>query len=413
MTNRECLRCTTCGEEMTVRTAIGHGDYQEFALPCPKCGIEIRYGMTLDQEKVGIEYTKIVNAEWLGELKSCEHVFTHDGETLVPNELPDHVTAFIATSLLPKDVELFHKHRQVRIHLCRKIWPAICRSRVHLEKENWPAFELEMNQCTEKFKLSNPLANRYQFFDLVDRFGINFRPFHTSSRNSLVDRIEEAEKANPAKCLELREYMHALGWATDLEKEYWSLKDKWIAMYFIVQPIYLSLYWDPQSNSLDDYHLSQKRFDDLRPYYASMFETLARISVVAAGIEGIIGLGSLDLQAKKRLIPLDEYRKMDNGQKLQHIVSLPIETVFSELDNNRLRNGISHHSAHYEVSSDKILFRNDAKSGTTRDEISYSRFCEKLVNLYMQFDTAAIYIQWLCAFDLDVVRQSVNNPQRP
>lgn len=398
---------------MTVRTAIGHGEYQEFAFPCPKCGIEIRYGMTIDQKEIAIEYSKIVNAEWLDGLTDCPHVFTHDGETLISNNLPSHITAFIATLLLPEDVDRFHKDRQARIYMAQKVWPALQRSRVHLEKKNWIAFETEMKQCNPKFERSNPLANRYEFFNLVDRFGNVFRPFQVSQRNFFVDRIEAAENANSHKCLELRDDMHSLGWTKDIEKEYWSLKNEWIEMFFILQPIYLSLYWDGQKNSLDDYHLSQKRFSELRIYYSSLFETLARISVLAAGIEGILATGRLELQAKKRTIPLDEYRKSDNGTKLQQIASLPIGSAFSELGNNRLRNGISHHSAHYEVSSDKILYRNDSKSGTTREEISYTRFCEKLLNLYMQFDTAAIYIQWLCAFDLSVVRHSVSSSSQP
>jgi hypothetical protein len=64
MIDRNSLKCLTCGKATTTRTAIGHDVYQEFAFPCHGCGVEVRFGMTLDQDNAGIEYSKIVNAAW-------------------------------------------------------------------------------------------------------------------------------------------------------------------------------------------------------------------------------------------------------------------------------------------------------------------------------------------------------------
>lgn len=57
MTVRRILECNECQARVTTRTAIGHAHYQEFAFACPKCRIELRFGMALDQENPEVKYT--------------------------------------------------------------------------------------------------------------------------------------------------------------------------------------------------------------------------------------------------------------------------------------------------------------------------------------------------------------------
>jgi hypothetical protein len=61
---RNSILCKTCGTETTIRTAIGHGSYQEFAFPCPRCDVEIRFGTQIDHKNVTFEFTKLINGEW-------------------------------------------------------------------------------------------------------------------------------------------------------------------------------------------------------------------------------------------------------------------------------------------------------------------------------------------------------------
>src|SRR5207249_5589712 len=64
------------------RVAIGHSDYQEFAFPCPKCGIEIRFGMTINQESPAVEYTLLKNGEWLANDIPSQFELRFDSENL-------------------------------------------------------------------------------------------------------------------------------------------------------------------------------------------------------------------------------------------------------------------------------------------------------------------------------------------
>ena len=98
---------------------------------------------------------------------------------------------------------------------------------------------------------------------------------------------------------------------------------------------------------------------------------------------------------------------MDNGSKWDVLQTMPIADGFSELSSSRLRNGIGHNAAHYDVTKDSIEYRNEAKNGpVVSGEICYTQFCAKLLSLYRQWEVASVYIWWLCAFEIENVRQA-------
>ena len=62
----------------------------------------------------------------------------------------------------------------------------------------------------------------------------------------------------------------------------------------------------------------------------------------------------------------------------------------------KLRNGIGHNSAHYDVNCDRIVYRNTSPSrGIEEFEIPYVRFCEKVVRLYSQLEACAVLVHFL------------------
>ena len=99
----------------------------------------------------------------------------------------------------------------------------------------------------------------------------------------------------------------------------------------MISPMYMALYWDPSKHDLYEYRLSQKRFVDLKPFYIDVFESLARISVIAVGIEGILRDGGLFYPTRKGDRPLEDYRKMANGSKWHVLRNMVIADGFSEL----------------------------------------------------------------------------------
>ena len=381
------------------RTALGHAEYQEFAFPCNGCGVEIRYGMDLDQKKADWAYTKLINAEWIKSEKEPDEIDVRvfDTETLIPLDIGTFFSPFIRTAHLPRDAKRYHRDRTCRIKLCQEVWPVLRKLKIHFENRNWKLYQKEWQLIDPDFNESRELWLVAHFFRQLHRFGELFRPFSEADSQLLRQRINLAESISPKACSQLREYFDGLGWSEHLFSELYSIKDRWVNIYGIVQPIYLSLYWDERKNSLDDFAVSQKRFDELKPLFVDIYETLCRVSVIAGAFEGIIFSGNPVIPNEAREITVDEYRGTDNGKKFELFQRLVPARCFTQMSESTMRNGIGHHSAHYEVKNDVIRYRKENKKGIKSFEISYTRFCDALVRLYGQFDVASVYVNWLLA----------------
>jgi len=405
MTNVRCLKCLPCNQIVTVKTAIGHADYQEFAFPCPRCGVELRYGMTIDQKTADIRYTKIVNADWLEGLFPVPFVVKNDSETLIYKNLPDQISPFIATSFDPIDPKRFHADRELRFGFIERHWHVLQNCRIYYKNADCKRFHQQMEILNPKFTSTGPAMNREKLFTYYRNFAKPFTPATDQSREFLAERLGRAWTASPERCYELRLWLHD-GWHELLENQFFAIKEQWVTIFHMISPLYMSLYWDSSKHNLDEYSLAQKRFVDLKPFYIDVFESLARISVIAVGIEGILRNGELTYSTRKGDRPLEDFKKTDNGSKWDLLQKMPVADSFAELGSSRLRNGIGHNAAHYTVKTDSIEYRNESKNGpSVTGEISYTQFCAKLISLYRQWEVASVYIWWLCAFDIENVRQ--------
>ena len=164
MTDVRCLKCIPCKQIVTVRTAIGHADYQEFAFPCPRCGVELRYGMTINQEMPDIQYTNIVNAKWMEGLFPAPFSVRNDSETLIHKNLPAEVSPFIATSFDPIDPAKFHDDREMRFGFLGKFWHVLQSCRAYYRNADWRRYHQQMEILNPKFASTRPAMNREQLF---------------------------------------------------------------------------------------------------------------------------------------------------------------------------------------------------------------------------------------------------------
>jgi hypothetical protein len=112
-------------------------------------------------------------------------------------------------------------------------------------------------------------------------------------------------------------------------------------------------------------------------------------------MEGIIHKKVLGIPITKRVVDMDEFDTMENGRKPDFLRQLKIADLLFPFIDNKLRNGIGHHSAHYDVQSDLIKYRSENKSGIQDFQISYIEFCTKVVHLYRQLHFVSRYAHWL------------------
>jgi hypothetical protein len=116
MINRNLLQCDGCGVRIVTRTAIGHGDRQEHSFPCPECGVDISFVLELDQKNISFRYREPTNAHWVEseDERDVRHILSFDAERMVPRNLPDRITPFLATFWNIIDPEIYQREEGLR-----------------------------------------------------------------------------------------------------------------------------------------------------------------------------------------------------------------------------------------------------------------------------------------------------------
>lgn len=379
------------------RVAIGHGSYVEFAFPCHECKVEIRFAMTIDQENSTFSYERIVNGSWMGHVE-VEPNFVHmlDGENLIPLK-GGHFSPFQATAFLAEDVRLFHRDREVRYATIMERWTIIENLRTHLQTKNWKLFDATLKQLRFKQPVLTTQDRLLAEHVVLEEYGRIFRPFTEASVKLIKQQIINAEAQRRDLTDAIVSEAALAGKHDSLWSEVRNIRSRWSKLFFAFCGIYSCFYWDDSKHTLDDYSLSEKRFEDIKLLYVECFETLCRLSVIAATLEGVLTLGVAAVPTAKGHILPEAFAVQDNGSKPDVLKNLQIGILFAPFMDGKLRNGIGHHSSSYDVNSDAVNYSNHNKSGATSYSITYVRFCEKVVRLYAQIELAAIYLYWLRA----------------
>ncbi len=93
---------------------------------------------------------------------------------------------------------------------------------------------------------------------------------------------------------------------------------------------------------------------------------------------------------------LEEFAALPNAAKRDHFSKFPLlDEVFVPVLDTDFRNGIGHHSAHYDPNADEIVLYDSKGSGAISRTISYTEFCGRLIDLFTAFECAAHYFQAL------------------
>ncbi len=88
---------------------------------------------------------------------------------------------------------------------------------------------------------------------------------------------------------------------------------------------------------------------------------------------------------------LSAFQLIANGSKPDILKNLPIKGIFAVMS-SQLRNGMGPNSATNDALKDEVFYSNDSTSrGVENFQISYTRFCETVVKLYLMFEVATLY----------------------
>lgn len=416
---RYTLKCLTCGYHTTTRTALGQSDYQEFAFPCSGCGVEIRYGMKLLlRKRMGrltkgktkaqikevmrslatkpqVRYVNLVNAKFGNEAKSSETI-SLDANSLIPNTPRDFSPFMAMVELLPGNrFPRFDSNQNTRRLAVEKFYPEIERLITHFDRRQWALFDKQFEALELNLPVKTEADRIKAIFAATELATMFFFSGGEHARQRIRQRIALAETQAPSLTKDLIAYFEKSQKDESIVRELWAIRSRWMNCHAALAPVFISLYWDDKLHSLDSFTVAQKRFDDLKPLYVDCFETLCRISVIAAGLEGIIFKNVVGVPKAAGALSLAEFDVMANGSKPDLLKGLVIGDIFAPFIDHNLRNGIGHHSAHYDVKKDSIQYTTDNRKGRKKFEILYVRFCEQLVRLYGQLELVSTYAHWL------------------
>lgn len=389
MTVRRVLECRECKVRVLTRTAAGHALYQEFAFPCPKCGIEIRFGMNLDQTNPEVKYTLLKNANWRDDLREAPHERKFDSETLIAIDPDEPMMPFLRVPFLAKDMEAgMRRHAEIH-HAVNEFWPALERMSVHQQNRSRKMVKKTAKELGYTDPIKSDAEALITMLRAFDAYGSILQCDGGGARERIERLIDEVSRASSDQAELLAFYEADHRWM-NLWSQLMSLRRAWATLVFpIVFPVYRSFDWDPGRAILAEYTLSQKRFDELRPFFVDAYETLCRFAVLAAGMECVATHGQPTIPLVKRVMPLAEFEGVPNGAKPDTLRNLGIGDLFVPFIDAKLRNGIGHHSAHYRVQLDDIYYQNQSGTTIERFSINYVQFCEKVIRLYAQVEACA------------------------
>lgn len=357
-------------------------------------GMPLAEGMKMLRGQQHIKYVNLTNATWCEDGDEKTDSRTFDGESLNPVNLR-HLSPFLATVLLPQKLDQFQRHQAIRHAAARNHWPRIEKLLIHLERKQWSLFDKQYEELELKPKATDFAGRVAAAFEAIELNGRFFVPPSDTSDQQVRQRLALAGTTSATLCQDLAKYFQSKQKDESINQELLSIRNRWSNFYGAVAPIYNVFYWDEKKHNLDDYTLAQKRFEQLKPFFVDCFETFCRISVIAAGIEGIIFSNAIGVPKSKGIMAIHDFDVMPNGSKPDILKQQVVAGLFVPYIDHNLRNGLGHHSAHYEVKSDSIRYATENQLGLKTHQISYARFCEKVVRLYAQLELVSLYAHWL------------------
>ncbi len=406
-----------------------YGPYREFAFPCPECAVEIRFGVEviLPTEKdlknwvestklpaetfvPEAEYTKPINAQWINrhaskaewarEDENIENVEILDDTFLVAVPKQRHFPPFIlAQNLMGDAIEEFQTRNSIRRKAASELWPALEQLIMHYTRKQWVLFDKQFRNLFD----ANPpvaIADKSQIlYQQLEQYGLLFSKNHLSQK-LVKQRLNEAETISRPQVRSLIDYYQSTKKDIAIEKQLNDIRRRWAQLFSALAALYTTHYWDVSAHKITDFTLAQKRFGELKSLYVDSFETFCRVSVIAAVVEGIILLGRAVVPKARGEFTVEEFDIFKNGSKSDILRRLgsPVADLFVPYIDHRLRNGIGHNSATYDVVLDEVHYVTENERGVTNYNISYISFCESLFNLYLQLEVVALYVNWVRLF---------------
>ncbi len=180
-----------------------------------------------------------------------------------------------------------------------------------------------------------------------------------------------------------------------LWKEVKSVRKQFLVLYESLLPMLMvRRYWRDDQQNVEAYELSVKNFEDLKGLYIDCVETTFRLLVIGLALELIATTGKPTIKTKGGDKTLWWFEQIANGLKDTQLRQHRIFDLFMPALDLSLRNGVGHHSAHYDVLSDDIIYVKADDANLKEVRLPYTEFVDKVFKAYCVFELGAVFFQW-------------------
>ena len=156
-------------------------------------------------------------------------------------------------------------------------------------------------------------------------------------------------------------------------------------------------YWRDDCQNLDQYEVSIKNFEDLKGFYIDCAETAFRLLVVGLAFALIEDTGAPIIKTAKGDKDIWWFEQINNGIKNGQLDKFAVfKSITASLDLG-LRNGVGHHSAHYDVGTDEIAYVKADDAALLETRLPYTSFVDKVFAGYCAFEQASTFFHVLIA----------------
>jgi hypothetical protein len=358
--------------------------------------VEIGYVLDLDQEAVTFEYREPSNAHWDDSVDEGEHMVLFYPELMVPKDLPDLLSPFLATCWNIRDIQQYQSVEAARRHFKDKSWRILQRAYVHYENDNLDLLRKEAETISKSVPDLGDKEKRGGWLMSMTRFFFDFFVVDPTLAEQIERSVALAMRADEKELRDLATEYVKSGRMAALWKEIKSVRRQFLILYESMLPLLMvRRYWHQDKQDISDYELSVKNFEDLKGFYIDCVETSFRLLVVGLGVELIANTGKPVIKARTGDKTIWWFEQVANGIKDTQLKQFPLFDLITPALDLGLRNGVGHNSAHYDVTSDSIIYVKADDANLNEVRLPYTAFVDKVFKAYCAFELATGFFQWL------------------
>lgn len=390
---RTSFRCTTCGQNHTVRIGLGHETYQTHTFLCLGCGEELTVGLrVLRPEGSPIPQFNgepVENVE-LSDEEAGAPIVNVDANFLIPLEERHKDVSFPRITQMHEMMKVAEKHGSlVSFKDFPKNWQnsrpyrsADFAAEWKLLKKAWNLHrnghaklsERKIAEGSAEFYANDPLKN---IEDWLWRFCLFFSQpaFEVPFRDAF--KIVQDNREKPEFKAFLKEYVDNL--APKRADMYLAI----IREFFLAYDDFAQVIFRIKSGlEVDDgAGVNSAQFDNTKMFYGNAFETFSSLVDILAYLNNVASGRSFD---QFLTLTRKKYLELDKSGRYGPFDGMPAFANLCAERDNQLRNASHHSSIRLVTPENKIIYRS-GKGGTgPEQEMGYASYLAKCSILFLQ-----------------------------